>query len=50
MPKHLALNSLAVNATTDDMMKGSRAGLRITESSLARFIDDRRVDPEEFFG
>jgi excisionase family DNA binding protein len=28
---------------------GRRAGLRISESSLLKFIDERRVDPDEYF-
>lgn len=33
----------------DAVRVGPRAGLRVTESSLVRFIDEGRVDPEEFF-
>jgi hypothetical protein len=33
----------------DAVRVGPRSGLRITELSLDRFIDVRRVDPDEFF-
>ncbi|MBU4317644.1 MAG: helix-turn-helix domain-containing protein [Proteobacteria bacterium] len=32
----------------DAVRIGPRAGLRITESSLARFIDNQRVDQDDF--